>query len=164
MQHVEHWLEHDVWCSTLCTNRISHAHFQLEPSWVVIRLGQFVLEASSTTQGVISLSNGEAESYATTRAAPCGIQLQQFFTDIGCPLPLRVQGASARARGMMTRRGSGRVKHLDIKALWCQEAIEKVRFRLMKADSENNPADIGTKTPSADRIVHFPRLLGLDAS
>ena len=83
---------------------------------------------------------------------------------MGCPLPLPVHSDSAAARGMMTGRGSGRVKHLDIKALWCQEAIEKERFRLMKGDSENNPADIGTKTLSADRIVHLSRLLGMGAA
>ena len=38
------------------------------------------------------------------------------LTEIGCPLPLRVQSDSAAARGMMTRRGSGGVKHLDIKS------------------------------------------------
>ena len=69
------------------------------------------------------------------------------------------------ARGMMTRRGSGRVKHLDIKALWCQEAIEKVRFRLMKADSENNPAGHRHQdTECRQNRSSLPRLLGLDAS
>ena len=37
---------------------------------------------------------------------------------------------------MMSRRGSGRVKHLDIKALWCQAAIEKKRFRHRHQDTE----------------------------
>ena len=59
---------------------------------------------------------------------------------------------------MMTRRRAGRVKHLDIRALWCQEASEKWCFRLMKVDSENTPAGIGTKTLSAHRIVHLLRL------
>ena len=63
---------------------------------------------------------------------------------------------------MTTRRGCGRVKHLDVKVLWCQEAIEKERFPLMKVDSDNSPADIGAKTPSADRIVRLLRLLGMD--
>ena len=80
----------------------------------------------------------------------------------GCPLPLRVQTEAAAARGMMTRRGSGEVKHLGIKALWCQEAIEKGRFRLMKVYNENNQADISTETLSADRNVHFLWLLGTD--
>ena len=56
------------------------------------------------------------------------------------------------------------MQHLDIKADWCQEAIEKERFRLMKVDTENNPADIGTKTLNVDRIDHLLRLLGMDAA
>ena len=63
-------------------------------SCVVIRLGQSVLETSSTTQGVFCLSSGEAELYAATRAATCGIQLKQFLTEIGCQIPLRVHGDS----------------------------------------------------------------------
>ena len=55
-------------------------------------------------------------------------------------------------------------KHLDIKALWCQDAIEKRRFRLMKVDSERIPANIGIKTLTAGRIVHLLRLLGVDAA
>ena len=51
------------------------------------------------------------------------------------------------------------MKHLDIKALWCQD-----RFLLMKVYSENNPADIGTKTQSADGIVHLLRQLEMDAA
>ena len=85
-----------------------------------------MLESISTTHGVISLSSGEAELHAATRAAACGIQLQQFLTEIGCRFPLRAHCDSAAARGMMTRRGSDQVKHLDIKALWCLEANEKV--------------------------------------
>ena len=46
-----------------------------------MRLGQ------SVTKGVVSLSGGEAEWYAATRAAVCGTQLQQVLTEIGCQLP-----------------------------------------------------------------------------
>ena len=110
-------------------------------------------------------SSGEAELHAAnsnssmrypTAAIPQG---NRSPTSVAC-----TWRDSAAARGMMTRRGSGRAKHLDIKALWCQEAMEMEHFRLMKVDSENNPADIGTKTLSADRIVHLLRLLRMDAA
>ena len=79
-------------------------------------------------------------------------------------LPTSVACTSAAARDMLTRLRSGRVEHLDIKALGCQEAIEEARFRLMKVDSDSHPADNGNETLSADRIVHVVRLLGMDAS
>ena len=60
-------------------------------SCVAIRLGKSVLETSLKTPGVITFSSGEVELYAATRAAACGIQLQQFFTEIGCQLPLCTQ-------------------------------------------------------------------------
>ena len=101
VKHVEHWLDHDLLCGTLCANRFSNCESQREPSWsiltcmlavqrrtrnvraVLVQLGVSVLETSSTTQGAIAR----------------GIQLQQFLTDIGCPLPLRVESDSAAARG-----------------------------------------------------------------
>ena len=97
-------------------------------------------------EGVISLSSGEAELYAATRAAACGIQLQRFLTEIGCPLPLCVHSDSAAARGMMTRRGSGRVKPRYQSTMVSGNNRKGRRYRLMKVGSENNPADVGTKT------------------
>ena len=109
-------------------------------SCVVIRLGT-LLGTSSTTQGVIYLflSSGEAELYAAIGAAACGSQLQQFLPGIGCPLPLRAQIDISAGRSMMMRAWiwAECVKLFDITALWCQEAIEKGRFRLMAVDSEN---------------------------
>ena len=95
-------------------------------SCVVIKLGPSVLETSSTTHGVISLSSGEPEMYAANEAGACGIQLQQFLTEVVFPLPLRLSLDSAAPRGMMTRRGSGRVKHLDITALWCEQPSRRI--------------------------------------
>ena len=69
-----------------------------------------------------------------------------------------------RSSCMMTRRRSGRVTNLDIKALWCQKATEKERFRLMKVGSEHDPADIGTKTLRADIVVHLHEGIGAESS
>ena len=62
---------------------------------------------------------------------------------------------------MMTRHGSGRVKHLEIKQLWCQQAIASGRFVLNKADTEHNEADIGTKSLPADRVEYLLSRLNL---
>ena len=140
MRRVEHWSEHDASCGTSCTKPHLACPFPAgtqkayldafaESDWaakkterkssscVVIRLGKSGLEASVT-----SLSNGEAELYVATRAAAC------VKKSVG-HLPLRVHSDSAAARGMMTRRGSGWVKHLDIRAVWFQEANDQGRFR-----------------------------------
>ena len=90
--------------------------------------------------------------------AACGTELQFVCRD---RLPPREHTDSIVARGMMTRRGSGHVKHLKLKALWCHGAIKQGRFALVTAHNELNPADICTKTPRADRTVHLLRLLGM---
>ena len=50
---------------------------------------------------------------------------------------------------MMTRRGYGRGEHLDIKALWGQEATEQGRLI--------DPAESDTRTLSAERIGFIPQ-------
>ena len=80
-------------------------------SCVVIKLDRLCSKRVQRRKACLSSDAGDL--YAATRAAACGIQPQQFLTEIGCPFPLCVHGDSASARGMMTRRGSGRVKHHD---------------------------------------------------
>ena len=126
---------------------------------VVIKLGKSALGTSVTF-----LTSGEAKLYAATRAAACVIQLHQFLPEIGDTFRC-VRRGSAAARGTMTRRGPGWVKHHGLKLLWCQEANEQGPFRQMKVHSENSsPAHIGTKTPTTDRNVQILRLQGMDAS
>ena len=85
-------------------------------------LGNSVFETSSTTQGVISHSSDEAEVLS------CKLEQKAF--------------------GIVTRRGYGRGKHLGVKVLCCQEAIQQGR--------SDDPADSDTKTMSADYVDHLP--------
>ena len=128
---------------------------------VVMRVGESTLETSSTTQGVIALSSGEVEFYASARAAACGLQLKHFFKEVQFPVELRVWSDSTASRGMMSRHGSGRVKHLEIRSLWTQEALERGDFTIHKSKTEENVADIGTNTLPGDRIEKLITALGM---
>ena len=50
VQHVEHWLEHDVLCGTSCASRISHGHSQQEPSWSILTCTLKVIWAVKETE------------------------------------------------------------------------------------------------------------------
>ena len=67
--------------------------------------------------------------------------LKDFGTDYKAVLIL---DASA-ALGILQRHGVGRVRHLDVGALWLQEKEAQRRIRLEKVDGKLNPADLGTK-------------------
>ena len=84
-------------------------------SCVVIRLGQSVLKTSSTTQGVISLSSCEAELYAATRGGS-----MRYPTSVSCTQRF------SRSSRHDDEAWICWVKPIDIKALLCQETMERV--------------------------------------
>ena len=73
----------------------------------------------SKNQKSVSLSSGEAEYYAGASAASDSILLQEavkFLTQRNCKVHLHMD--SSAARGIITRQGVGRVKHLQIRTLF----------------------------------------------
>ena len=60
---------------------------------------------------------------------------------------------ASAGRAMATRRGVGRVRHLDVRLLWlqqlCAEGVVQVRVRL----GEHNEADLGTTMVDLRRMT-----------
>ena len=52
---------------------------------------------------------------------------------------------SSAAKSYASRRGTGRVRHVEVKQLWLQQAVAEGRFRLSKVLGTENPADVMTK-------------------
>ena len=52
---------------------------------------------------------------------------------------------SSGAKSFASRRGSGRIRHIEVKWLWLQSEVAKGRFRMRKVAGTENPADIVTK-------------------
>ena len=115
--------------------------------------GLHPIEFSCSTQHVIALSSGEAELYATGRAAAGGLQSVQLLVEAGMELKLEVLTDSSANLGMHNRIGSGRVRHLDVKWLWTQEAVQSGRFSLKKVSTDRNVSDLTTKHHHEDRLA-----------
>ena len=124
-------------------------------------LGKHTLEFSCSTQHVIALSSGEAELYATGRAAAGGLQTVQLLHEAGLPLELEVLTDSTANLGMHGRKGSGKVRHLEVRWLWTQEAVQAKRFALKKVSTDTNISDLTTKYHDEQRLVELLRLAGL---
>ena len=45
--------------------------------------------------------------------------------------------------------GVGRIRHLDVRLLWTQQAVQFLDLKVRKIDGRNNRADLGTKKHSA---------------
>ena len=115
--------------------------------------GRHLLKSWSSTQKSVTLSSGEAELVAAVRGASEGIGMTRLGDDWGLNLVCAVIVDSTAAIGTMSRRGSGRLRHVRIGHLWVQERVESGELRLGKVRTDRNPADILTKFVSGEKVA-----------
>ena len=95
------------------------------------------------------MSSGEAEYYALVKSAAEGLGLQSLAKDLGYEMKVRIWVDSSSALAIVSRLGLGRVRHMEVKYLWAQEAHKNHRFCVRKVNGPKNPADVLTKPQSA---------------
>ena len=81
-------------------------------------LGTHLIKSWSSTQNLIALSSGEAEYYGVVKASGMGLGYQSLLRDLGVEMPLRVWTDSTATIGICSRRGLGKLRHLDTHTLW----------------------------------------------
>ena len=83
--------------------------------------------------------------YATGRAAAGALQSVQLLAEAGLKHKLQVLTESTANINMHSWIGSGRVRHLDVRWLWAQEAVHVGRVALKKVGTTENVSDSTTK-------------------
>ena len=68
---------------------------------------------------------------------------------------------SAAARGICRREGVGKVKSLEVRTLWLQQVVKAKTLTLKTVKSQDNCADLGTKTLAAGTLSPLRNLNGL---
>ena len=112
-------------------------------------VGKHLLRAWSSTQPSIAMSSAEAEYYAPVEGATRSLGLQSMMRELGLRKNIFVQTGSSAAKSFASQRGLGRMRHIEVKDLWLQEAICRSRLKVVKIKGEENPADVFTKYLSA---------------
>ena len=133
------------WAGCLTTRRST--------SGGVVSLRGGMLKGWSSTQGSVAMSSGEAEYYATVKAASEALGAQALAADLGWAWKIRLWLDSTAAKSMASRMGLGRVRHLEVRFLWLQEVVRAGRVALRKIAGEQNPADAFTKPKSITDIM-----------
>ena len=112
----------------------------------------------SKRQRSVSLSSCESETIAAVSIMSEGIFLQKLIERItGIAPEVRLYIDSSSSRQLISRKGLGKARHLDVSLLW----IQKMKNVLVKAvKGVDNPADLGTKALSRDKIRKYLRALG----
>ena len=86
---------------------------------------------------------------------------QALMLDLGIELPSRLWTDSSAAIGVTSRQGVGKIRHLDTRTLWVQQAVRTGRIEIRKVKGTENPADLFTKhLPSEEKLKQLVGLFG----
>ena len=102
---------------------------------------------------VIALSSGEAEYYGMVKGASNALGLQSMLHDIGVSAGVVLSTDSSAAKGIASRRGLGKVRHIELSQLWLQDQVARSKIVVHKISGEDNFSDSLTKHATADRIA-----------
>ena len=110
--------------------------------------GKHCLKTWCSTQGAVALSSAEAEFYAMIEAVLRAKGLQSVALELGfqgVSGPIRVATDSNAAKSFVSRKGLGKMRHLEIKDLWIQKEVGEGKVLVEKVRGDSNPADLMTK-------------------
>ena len=123
-----------------------------------IMIGHHLLHHYSSTQSNIALSSGEAELNSNVKISVESIAVKNMAKDIGMDLDVITCTDSSAAKGIQTRRGCGKVKHLEAKQLWCQHKVAQGEVKVKKVPRKDNPSDNFTHHWIGSDEQHFLRM------
>ena len=117
-----------------------------------------MIHFQSKRQRSISLSSCESETIAAVSIMSEGIFIQKLIGRLtGIEPEVRLYIDSSSSRQLISRKGLGKARHLDVNLLW----IQKMKNVLVKAiKGTENPADLGTQALSKDKIKKYMKALG----
>ena len=115
-------------------------------------IGSHMIKSWSTTQAVIALSSGEAEFYGIVKGGSTGIGLRSVLGDLGVDSRIRVHTDASAAKAIASRKGLGKVRHIEVNQLWIQDKVGSGDIEIHKIAGTVNPADALTKYVDADII------------
>ena len=115
-------------------------------------LGTHCIKTWSTNQQVVATSSGEAEYYGMVKGASNGLGVQGMLLDAGVTLGITLRTDSSAAKGIASRRGLGKVRHIELAELWLQDQVARGKIKIEKIRGDDNFSDSLTKHSNPERI------------
>ena len=75
------------------------------------------------------------------RGASMGMGVRSILEDLGVSLKIRVRTDASAAKGIASRRGLGKVRHIEVNQLWLQDKVSTGEIEIMKVKGTGNLAD-----------------------
>ena len=105
----------------------------------VVTIGEHFIKGWSTTQASITLSSAEAELVAMTKAVAETMGIISMAQDLGYHMKGTVYADSSAALAIADRKGSGKLRHINIRMLWIQEKTTTWRDRIAESKWSYEP-------------------------
>ena len=125
-------------------------------------IGAHCLKTWSLTQASVALSSAEAEYYAMVEGATRAIGIKTMLEELGLKVNIVLATDSSAAKSLGSRRGTGRIRHLETRWLWLQLEVAKGNIKLEKVPGDVNPADVLTKYKSGNDIERLLTRMGVE--
>ena len=122
--------------------------------------GEHIIKSWSTTQSVIALSSGEAEYYGMVKGASVGLGIQSVLRDFEINVKLTLKSDASAAIAIASRRGLGKVRHIEVCQLWLQEKVRSGEVKVVKVGTDENVADSLTKYVNSEILRKHMRATG----
>ena len=143
---------------------------QVYECWVdLLEWALHSLAFKSTSFHSIVVNGGRSVSSNGIIGRRCVHQAQFLLNckqDLGCneEVEMKLYMDSTSAQAFFQRLGPGKAKHLSTRILWGQSAMRKQWFKVARISTQNNPADLNTKSLSRERRESLEQLIGLHSN
>ena len=126
-----------------------------------LMVGAHAIKHWSSTQTGVALSSGEAEFYGLVSNTAATLGLISILKDWGWIFRGQVLMDATAAIAIGSRRGLGKIKHIDTAYLWVQHVYNEGKLTLGKRDTKSMLADFLTKAVDETTILRCLPGLGM---
>ena len=88
-------------------------------------------------------------------------QWDSMLADLGVKRGIKLKTDASAAKGIASRRGLGKVRHIEVSQLWLQEKVQRGDIEVVKIPGKINKSDALTKPVGGDKILEH--IEGLEA-
>ena len=91
------------------------------------------------------------------KGASNALGISAMLKDAGLNIGIELETDSSAAKGIASRRGLGKVRHIELAHLWLQGQVARHKVGIRKIRGEEHFSDSLTKHASPDRIAQTMR-------
>ena len=125
----------------------------------MICIGDHCIKSWASNQNVVALSSGEAEYYALVKGASVALGVKALLEDLGVKMRIRLITDATTGKSIASRRGLGKIRHLDTATLWLQNQVQNGVIEMVKIKNTWNTADLFTKHLTGPEVMRLVELM-----